>query len=262
MNLDLDGKRALVAGASQGLGEACARQLAEQGAEVLLLARSRDRLEVIAGSLPNGNGRRHAVIAVDAADRGAVTAALQGEIERGGAVHIWINNTGGPAPGPAHAAEPEAYLRAFSQHLVTAQAILGLLLPGMREARYGRILNVLSTSVKQPIPNLGVSNSIRAAMANWAKTLAGELGPDGITVNNVLPGLTRTPRLDGLISHLAAGSGRSQEQVADAMLAAIPARSFAEPAEFAAAVGFLAAPVGAYINGVNLPVDGGSTASL
>ncbi|WP_304638491.1 SDR family oxidoreductase [Pseudomonas sp.] len=262
MNLDLQGRRALVAGASQGIGEACARQLAEQGAEVLLLARSGDRLAAIVESLPNDGGRQHRVVAVDAADRVAVVSALQLELKQGGAVHIWVNNTGGPAPGPAHTADPDAYLQAFSQHLVTAQAILGLLLPGMREARYGRILNVLSTSVKQPIPNLGVSNSIRAAMANWAKTLATELGPDGITVNNVLPGLTRTPRLHGLIKHLAAGSGRSEQQVVDGMLASIPARRFAEPAEFAAAVGFLAAPTGAYINGINLPVDGGSTASL
>ncbi len=262
MNLDLTGRRALVCGASQGIGAACARQLAEQGAEVVLLARSVERLRAVADSLPAQSGRRHSVIAVDASDRTALVAAVQAELEEAGPLHIWVNNTGGPAPGPAHAAEPEAYAAAFAQHLVSAQALLQVLLPGMREAGYGRILNVLSTSVKQPIANLGVSNSIRAAMANWAKTLASELGPDGVTVNNVLPGLTRTPRLESLISHLAQAGGKTEEQVAQGMLAGIPVRRFAEPEEFASAVGFLAAPAGAYINGVNLPVDGGSTGCL
>ncbi|HDZ57502.1 MAG TPA: SDR family oxidoreductase [Pseudomonas xinjiangensis] len=262
MNLDLSGKRALVCGASQGLGEACARQLAEQGAEVVILARSQDKLERVCQSLASKVGQSHGFIAVDASDTAALVGAVSTELSRNGPVQIWINNTGGPAPGPAHLAEPAAYAAAFSQHLVSAQSLLQLLLPGMREASYGRILNILSTSVKQPIANLGVSNSIRAAMANWAKTLAAELGSDGITVNNVLPGLTRTARLDGLIAHIAQTGGRSTEQVTQGMLAAIPARRFAEPEEFANAVGFLASPAAAYINGINVPVDGGSTGNL
>ena len=146
--------------------------------------------------------------------------------------------------------------------MVHAQVILRHLLPGMRSAGYGRILNVLSTSVKQPLANLGVSNTVRAAVANWAKTLASELGADGITVNNVLPGLTQTLRLDSLIANTAARSERSAEQVAKAMAASVPAGRFAEPAEFANAVGFLSSPAAAYINGINLPVDGGMTGSL
>jgi 3-oxoacyl-[acyl-carrier protein] reductase len=261
MNLDLSGKRALVCGASQGLGEACALQLAEQGAEVILLARNEANLLKVQQSLSVDQGQQHSVIAVDASDVAALSAAVAAQLQRG-PVHIWVNNTGGPAPGPANAAEPEAFASAFNQHLVSAQHLLQLLLPGMREAGYGRILNVLSTSVKAPIANLGVSNSIRAAMANWATTLAGELGSQGITVNNVLPGLTKTARLDSLIGHIAQSSGRTVEQVAEGMKATIPVRRFAEPEEFANAVGFLASPAAAYINGINVPVDGGSTASL
>lgn len=262
MNLDLTGKRALVCGASQGLGAACARQLAEQGAEVILLARNKANLLAVKQSLSVAQGQQHSVIAVDASDVPALSTAVSAELQRGGPAHIWVNNTGGPAPGPASAAEPGAYASAFNQHLVSAQSLLQLLLPGMREAGYGRILNVLSTSVKVPIANLGVSNSIRAAMANWAKTLAGELGSHGVTVNNVLPGLTKTARLDSLIGHIAQSSGRSVEQVTEGMMATIPVRRFAEPREFANAVGFLASPAAAYINGINVPVDGGSTASL
>lgn len=262
MNLDLSGKRALVCGASQGLGAACARQLAEQGADIILLARNEANLLVVQKSLSVARGQQHSVLAVDAADVAALAASVSAELQRAGPVQVWVNNTGGPAPGPAHAAEPGAFAAAFNQHLVSAQHLLQLLLPGMRAAGYGRILNVLSTSVKVPIANLGVSNSIRAAMANWAKTLAGELASEGITVNNVLPGLSKTARLDSLIGHIANTSGRSVEQVTAGMMASIPARRFAEPEEFANAVGFLASPAAAYINGINLPVDGGSTVSL
>lgn len=261
MNLDLSGKRALVCGASQGLGEACARQLAEQGAEVVVLARSADKLERVCQSLTAEHGQAHGFIAVDASDTDRLAEAVAAELKKG-PLHIWVNNTGGPAPGPAHMAEPDAYAAAFAQHLVSAQTLLQLLLPGMRAAGYGRILNVLSTSVKAPIPNLGVSNSIRAAMANWAKTLAGELGCDGITVNNVLPGLTSTARLDSLIGHIAQTSGKTVDDVSKGLRATIPVRRFGEPEEFANAVGFLASSAAAYINGVNLPVDGGSTGSL
>lgn len=262
MNLDLSGRRALICGGSQGLGEACARQLAEQGAEVVLLARSLDKLEAVRDSLATNQEQQHAVLAVDANDRAALTLALVNELERGGPIHIWLNNTGGPAPGRACDASPDAYADALTQHVVNAQAILTLLLPGMRSAGFGRILNVLSTSVKEPIRNLGVSNTVRAAVANWAKTLSTELAADGITVNNVLPGLTQTPRLDSLIAGGAKNSGRSVEQVAEGMANSIPVGRFAEPAEFANAVGFLASPAAAYINGINLPVDGGRTGNL
>ncbi|SDS10780.1 3-oxoacyl-[acyl-carrier protein] reductase [Halopseudomonas litoralis] len=262
MDLNLAGKRALVGGASQGLGAACARQLALQGAEVIVLARSEDKLSEVVEQLPTAEGQRHGYICVDSADLPALARAVQAEVERGGPICVWVNNTGGPAPGPAHAAAPENYAAAFNQHLLSSQTLLELLLPGMRECGYGRIINVLSTSVKTPIANLGVSNAIRAAMANWAKTLASELASDGITVNNVLPGLTRTARLESLFSYRASVSGKTEQEVERDLLQGVPARRFAEPEEFANAVGFLASPAAAFINGINLPVDGGATASL
>ncbi|WP_193075380.1 SDR family oxidoreductase [Pseudomonas sp. FME51] len=262
MDLNLTGKRALVGGASQGLGAACARQLALQGAEVIVLARSKDKLSEVVRQLPAAEGQKHGYICVDSGDLPALSIAVQDEVEQGGPISIWVNNTGGPAPGLAHQATPDSYAAAFNQHLLSSQTLLELLLPGMREGSYGRIINVLSTSVKTPIPNLGVSNAIRAAMANWAKTLASELAADGITVNNVLPGLTRTARLESLFAHRASVSGKTEQEVERDLLQSIPARRFAEPEEFADAVGFLASPAAAFINGINLPVDGGATASL
>ena len=262
MDLNLTGKRALVGGASQGLGAACARQLALQGAEIIALARSEDKLSDVIEQLPAAEGQQHGYICVDSGDLPALTVAVQAEVDRGGPICIWINNTGGPAPGPAHLAAPESYAAAFNQHLLSSQTLLHLLLPGMRELGYGRLINVLSTSVKTPLPNLGVSNAIRAAMANWAKTLATELAAEGVTVNNVLPGLTRTARLEGLLTFRAEAAGKTEQEMEQALLQTIPARRFAEPEEFANAVGFLASPAAAFINGINLPVDGGATASL
>lgn len=262
MDLNLSGKRALVGGASQGLGAACAQQLAAQGAEIIALARSEDKLKALIESLPVNQGQKHSYICADSADLPHLSTELQAQLDQGGPIAIWINNTGGPAPGPAHLASPQEFAHAFSQHLPGSQVILQLLLPGMRAQGYGRIINVLSTSVKTPIANLGVSNSIRAAMANWAKTLSCELAADGITVNNVLPGMTRTARLEGLMQFRADAAGKTVQEVAEDMLRVIPARRFAKPEEFANAVGFLASPAAAFINGVNLPVDGGATASL
>ena len=262
MDLNLAGKRALVGGASQGLGAACAWQLATQGAEVIVLARSEDKLAELIRQLPATGGQKHSYICADSADIPHLTTEVQAQLEEGGAISIWVNNTGGPAPGPAHLASPQEFAHAFSQHLPGSQAILQLLLSGMRELGYGRIINVLSTSVKTPLPNLGVSNSIRAAMANWAKTLSRELAVDGITVNNVLPGLTRTPRLASLVAHGAQAAGATEPEIERKLLMDVPARRFAEPEEFANAVGFLASPAAGYINGINLPVDGGATASL
>ncbi|MEZ2746428.1 SDR family oxidoreductase [Halopseudomonas bauzanensis] len=262
MDLNLAGKRALVGGASQGLGAACARQLALQGAEIIALARSEDKLSEVIEQLPTAEGQKHGYICVDSGDLPALAVAVQAEVDRSGPICIWINNTGGPAPGPAHLAAPESYATAFNQHLLSSQTLLHLLLPGMRELGYGRVINVLSTSVKTPLPNLGVSNAIRAAMANWAKTLATELAAEGVTVNNVLPGLTRTARLEGLLTFRAEAAGKTEQEMERALLQTIPARRFAEPEEFANAVGFLASPAAAFINGINLPVDGGATASL
>ena len=178
------------------------------------------------------------------------------------AVQILVNNTGGPPGGPANAAAPDEFRRAFEQHVIAAQTLVQALLPSMKASGYGRIVNVISTSVKEPIRNLGVSNTIRGATASWAKTLAGELGGFGITVNNVLPGYTQTQRLDQILAERTRATGKSAAEIESAMLASVPAGRFAKASEIAAVIAFLASPAAAYVNGVNVPVDGGRTQSL
>ncbi|MDX9752161.1 MAG: SDR family oxidoreductase, partial [Flavobacteriales bacterium] len=211
--------------------------------------------------LPQVDGGAHRAIATDMADTDALAAALAGSLPPEG-VTILVNNTGGPPPGPAHDAGIEAYATAFRLHLLAFQTLVRAVVPGMKERRHGRIVNVISTSVKQPLPDLGVSNTIRGAVANWGKTLANELGPHGITVNNVLPGATATDRLAAIVRGKAAKLGISEEEAARHMMGEIPLRRFARPEEFAYAVAFLVGPSGAYINGINLPVDGGRTGCL
>lgn len=261
MQLSLEGRHALVCGASQGIGRATAIELARLGARVSLLARSADTLEAVAQALPIQHGQQHDWHAVDMADTAAL-ADVASSLVAIGPVHVLVNNTGGPAGGSAHEAERAAYEAAFRQHLLAAQTLLQAVLPGMRAEGFGRVVNVISTSVKEPIPGLGVSNTIRAAMAGWAKTLAGELAADGITVNNVLPGYTRTARLDSLIAARASASGRPLEEVADELAASVPARRFGEAAEVAAMIAFLCTPAAGYVNGTSIPVDGGRTRAL
>lgn len=257
LKLDLEGRRALVCGASQGIGAAAARALAECGAEVTLLARSEERLAAVCDPLP---GSGHDCLAVDLGDANALAGAL-GKLADSG-YHILVNNSGGPPAGTAIDAEPDAYRQAFDQHLVAGQRLVQALVPGMRSAGYGRIINVISTSVREPIPGLGVSNTVRAAVAGWAKTLSRELGGDGITVNNILPGFTETPRLDSLIAGKARNQGISEDEVRAAMLAQVPLGRFCKPEETAAAIAFLASPLAGSINGTSLPVDGGRLGSL
>ena len=262
MNLDLQGKHALVCGGSQGIGRAAAIELAGLGADVTVLSRSQDKLEVVVAELPKISiGQRHGWLIGDMNEHADLKAAVEKLVaER--VVHILVNNSGGPPGGTAHEAALDAFRIAFNQHVMAAQIIVQAVLPGMREAGFGRIVNVISTSVKEPIRNLGVSNTVRGAMASWAKTLAGELGRDGITVNNVLPGYTRTQRLDQILADRSAASGKSEAEIAQVMLTSVPAARFAEPAEIAAAIAFLVSPAAAYINGINVPVDGGRTQSL
>ncbi|HEY1588812.1 MAG TPA: SDR family oxidoreductase [Rhodanobacter sp.] len=262
MQLDLSGRHALVCGASQGIGRASAIELAGLGANVTLLARSADTLKAVAEDLPRTHaGQQHDWRSVDMLDTASLRT-IAGDIAAKQPVHILINNTGGPPGGAAYAATPEAFETAFRQHLLAGQTLLQTLLPGMRASGYGRIVNVISTSVKEPIAGLGVSNTVRAAVASWAKTLSAELAADGITVNNVLPGFTRTQRLDGLLAAQAAASGRSEEEVAQSMLATVPARRFGEASEIAAVIAFLCTPAAAYVNGVSIAVDGGRTRAL
>lgn len=260
----LSGKRALVCGSTQGIGRACAEELARQGAQVVLLARNRERLLQVREALPvlPEQAGPHLFLVADFAVPEDVLRAVQGYLQEHPPLHILVNNTGGPPGGPLLEATGEAFVDAFRAHLLCNHYLAQLLVPGMRDLGYGRIVNIISTSVKQPIHGLGVSNTIRAAVANWAKTLANEVGQWGITVNNILPGATLTGRHDDLIDARAAKQGRDRAQVEQEMLKAIPLGRFADPGETAAAVAFLASPQAAYISGINLPVDGGRTASL
>lgn len=260
--ISLQGRRALVGGSTQGIGRASAEALARAGAEVVLLARNREELRAVRDALPRGEGVVHDSLVADFSDPAAVRRTVSDYLGDHPPFHILLNNTGGPPPGPALEATEEAFRAAFAMHLLCNHALVQTLVPGMRAERYGRIVNIVSTSVREPIAGLGVSNTIRAATAGWAKTLSKELGPDGITVNNILPGSTRTGRLEAVIRSRAQAAGASIETVERAMTAEIPLRRFAEAAEIAAAVVFLASPAASYITGVSLPVDGGRLASF
>ncbi|WP_206484374.1 SDR family oxidoreductase [Thalassotalea sp. G2M2-11] len=262
MNIDLTNKNALVCGSSQGIGKACALELAALGANVTLFSRNLSSLNEVLAELDTSKGQQHQVLVADFSQPEQVKQVITEAIAKGNGFEILINNTGGPAPGPAHISAAEDFINAFNLHLVSNHHLVQALLPFMKQQGYGRIINVISTSVKQPLPNLGVSNTIRGAVASWAKTLANELGEFGITVNNVLPGATATARLDAIIAGKAKKQNISIEQATANEKATIPMRRFAQPEEFAAAAAFLASPSAGYITGINLPVDGGRTSSL
>lgn len=261
MNLTLLHKNALVCGSSKGIGKAIAIELALLGANVTLVARTGEKLVEVKDQLDRSQGQKHDFLVANFTDSADLKKKVKGLVSVK-PIHILINNTGGPAAGPITAAKTDEFTAAFHNHLICNHLLTQLVLPGMKVEGYGRIINVISTSVKQPLPGLGVSNTVRAAVANWAKTLANELGPFGITVNNVLPGATDTDRLQEIIRNSAVKSGQTEEAVAQQMKAGIPLGRFADPAEIAAAAAFLASPSAAYVSGINLPVDGGRTKSL
>jgi 3-oxoacyl-[acyl-carrier protein] reductase len=261
MNLDLTNRTALVCGSTQGLGYASAVELALLGCQVVLMARNEDKLKEAVNTLDSSKGQKHKYLVADFADVDAVKAAISAFV-KDNAIHILVNNTGGPPGGTALNAEAADFLTAFNNHLINNHNLVQAVVPEMKEAGFGRIINIISTSVKSPIAGLGVSNTIRAAVANWAKTLATELGPHGITVNNVLPGFTKTVRADYVIASKAKAANISQNEVLKQLVAEIPAGRIGQPEEFGAAVAFLASPAAAYINGINLPVDGGRLGCL
>ena len=261
MNIDLTNKNALVCGSTAGIGKATAKQLAKLGATVTLVARNEEKLKETLIELSHEEGQKHNYFVADFSKPDEVRKNVAIAAERN-IWHILINNTGGPKGGPIFSASPDEFIKAFSQHLECNQILVQALVPGMKEADYGRIINIISTSVKQPIDGLGVSNTIRGAVANWSKTLANELGPFGITVNNVLPGFTATDRLADIISNAAKRFDGSEVKATEFMKSIVPARRFAQPGEIANAVAFLSSEAASYINGINLPVDGGRTKSL
>ncbi|MFQ5423506.1 MAG: SDR family oxidoreductase [Phycisphaerae bacterium] len=260
MMIDLKGRRAIVCGGSQGIGRACAEAMARAGAAVTLVARNAEALEAARAELATDAGQRHDTLCADFSDPEGLHRAVAACLERTGPVHILLNNTGGPPSGPLVDAAADAIVDAISKHVICYQHLMQAVVPGMTALGYGRIINIISTSVVAPIRGLGVSNTTRGAVANWGRTLAGELGPLGITVNNILPGYTDTERLGGLIRKKADRTGATPEQVIERMKVDIPLGRFAEPAEIGQVAAFLASPAASYINGVNLPVDGGRTA--
>jgi 3-oxoacyl-[acyl-carrier protein] reductase len=261
MDLDLTGRHALVCGASEGIGRAAAHELALLGADVTVLARREHVLRDVAAALPTRGAQSHGVLAADIAELDILDTAVR-ELVASRPVHILVNNTGGPPGGPAHSAGLDAYRDAFMRHVLAGQTLVAAVLDGMSAARWGRVVNVVSTSVREPIPNLGVSNTVRGAVASWAKTLSRELAPRGITVNNVLPGYTETGRLAQILGDRARAGGRTEEEVADDMRRTVPAGRFAAPDEVAAAIAFLCSPAAGYVNGVSLAVDGGRMQSI
>lgn len=262
MNLDLTGKRALVCGSTQGIGKAVAIELAFMGAHVTLLARNADELEKTRAGLMNYKNQRHHILVADFTRSDELKEKVNQYLLKGNEIHILVNNTGGPAAGKIIEEEPQKFLEVFNQHLINNHILSKLVIDGMIASGYGRIINIISTSVKTPLPNLGVSNTIRGAVANWAKTLANEVAEYGITVNNVLPGATKTQRLQSIIQNKALKEGKEIETIEQEMQNEIPMKRFGEASEVANAVCFLASPAASYITGINLPVDGGRTPCL
>lgn len=254
--------KALVCGATQGIGKAVAFEMASKKIDVVLIARNEEKLKSVSAEINQTFTGNHTYLVADFSDPINLKKVITEYLSQGNVINILVNNTGGPKGGAIKDASVDEFLSAFNQHLICNHILAQAVYPGMIESGYGRIINIISTSVKQPLPNLGVSNTIRGAVANWSKTLANELGQYGITVNNVLPGATNTARLQSIASIKADQTSETIQDVFDEMASEVPMKRIAQPEEIAKAVAFLASPDASYINGVNLPVDGGRTKSL
>lgn len=262
MNISLTGKTAFVCGSTQGIGKASALELASNGANIVLLARNEEKLKSVMSELDSSKGQSHNYIVADFTQPEDLQLKVNNYIQQNSSAHILINNTGGPAGGPIFDAQISEFMNAMNQHLICNHVMVQALAPLMEQANYGRIVNVISTSVKQPLDNLGVSNTVRGAVANWSKTMANELGKKNITVNNVLPGATNTDRLNSIAANKSSKTGDSVENILHGMGQQSPMKRIAEPQEVANAIMFLVSPAASYINGINVPVDGGRTKSL
>ncbi|MFM1794298.1 MAG: hypothetical protein RL642_683 [Bacteroidota bacterium] len=261
MNLSLHAKTALVGGASQGIGKAIAVALADLGATCILLARNETALQQVVQELSSVSGQKHQYKVVDFTQLDQLKSTVQ-QITAEFSIDILINNTGGPAGGLIASAEPLEFERAFQQHLICNHVLAQAVIPKMKANGWGRIINVISTSVKIPINNLGVSNTIRAAVASWSKTLSNELAVHGITVNSLLPGFISTSRLDAVAEGFANREGISKEMMIEKMKDTVPAKRFGDPSEIAAVAAFVASPAASYVNGITIPVDGGRTGTI
>lgn len=261
MNLQLKGKHAFVGGGSAGLGLASALELSLLGASVTITGRNKETLLTALESLDKSKDQQHQYLVLDFSDPVSMSVAVK-SFAAANNISILVNNTGGPAPGRAIEKAPDEYTRAFEYMLSAFMIQVSAFTPYMKTSGYGRIINITSTSTKEPIAELGLSNVIRAAVANLGKSLAGDLGPYGITVNNVLPGFHETKRIQSIISSNSTKSGKSEADVRTAMVAGIPAGRFGEASEFGAVVAFLCSPAAAYVNGINLAVDGGRLSGL
>lgn len=261
MNLSLEGKNAIICGSTQGIGFAIAQELALMGANCTLMARNETALQEAILHLDLSLQQEHNCLLADFSSNEQVTNAINNHVQNH-EVHILINNTGGPASGPITEAKEDDFINTFNQHLINNHTLAKAVIPSMKKEGYGRIINIISTSVKVPLNNLGVSNTIRGAVASWAKTMANELGQFGITVNNVLPGATRTQRLETIIKNNAEKKQLSIEEIEKEMAKEIPAKRFGEASEIAAMAAFLASPAASYVNGTSIPVDGGRTGSI
>jgi 3-oxoacyl-[acyl-carrier protein] reductase len=262
MNLNLENKTALVCGSTQGIGWATAIELAELGANIVLMARNEASLKTRTEELPKSKNQKHTYLVADFTSNDNVKTVISNFMTSGNIVEILINNTGGPTGGAIIDESPEKFQDVFNQHLINNQILTQAVVPGMKQAGFGRIVNIISVSVKQPIIGLGVSNTIRWAVASWAKTLSKEIAGSGITVNNVLPGYTLTQRLETVNQMRADSLGVEKSEVENQLIGNVPVGKFATAEEVAAAVAFLCSPAAASINGINLPVDGGLSMSL